>query len=120
MAFTGITATEAQIDQKTGANVDTNFTDTMKTQALLQAESFVNAATLHNWSDEYTTLDSDVKYIVTEATASLTAIEAILYNTLGYPTLEETENMINVLFTKAMKAIEILRDTKTQTFMIGV
>ena len=81
MAFTGITATEDQIDQKSGANVSLSYTDTMKTQALLQAESDLNVKTKFNWSDWYvTTPNVDIKYIVTLYTASWVAKQAIAYD----------------------------------------
>ena len=80
MAFTGITATEAEIDQKSGANVSTAFTDTMKTQSLLQAESFLNSETTRNWSDAFSGLNTDVKFIITSFTASWVATDAINFD----------------------------------------
>jgi len=80
MAYTGITATEAEIDQKSGANVSTAFTDTMKTQSLLQAENHLNVETVKNWSDDFGGLDVDVKSLVTAYTSSWVAIDAINYD----------------------------------------
>ena len=122
MTFTGITATEAEIDQKSGAGVDTTYTDTMKTQALLQAESFVNGISRHNWSDNWGALNADVKYIITQITASLVAIEAIKYNMkgeagTGFSTLIEAEDMINVLWAVTSLNINLLRDQKVVDFM---
>lgn len=119
MAFTGITATEAQIDQKTGANVSASYTDTMKTQALLQAESIVNVMTRKNWSDDYAGLNADVKSIVTDATASLVAIEAIKYDMSGYTSRSEAESMIVVLRDAFLRDIQVLKDIKRQTFADG-
>jgi len=115
MAFTGIMCTEAQIDAKTGAGVDVNWTDTMKTQAVLQAESIVNIIAGYNFSDDYAaTTDTDVKYILTEIVASLAAIEGISYNFLGYATDEgaaiiHAEDKINVLRDAALRGLSILR-----------
>ena len=122
MAFTGITATEAEIDQKSGAGVDTNYTDTMKTQALLQAESFINNTSRYNWSDNYGTLNVDVKHAITQVTASLVAIEAIKYNMkgeagTGFSTLIEAEDMINTLWAIASLYINLFRDQKVVDFM---
>lgn len=120
MAFTGITATEAEIDQKAGANVDTNFTDTMKTQSLLMAESILNAMTRFNWSDWWaTTPNVDIKYIVTDTTASMVAIDAINYNKNGYLSINYANNAIAVLADNVMRNISILRNINTQTFMFG-
>lgn len=120
MAFTGITATEDEIDQKSGANVSLAFTDTMKTQSLLQAESFLNSETTNNWSDDFGSLNTDVKYIVTAFTASWVATDAINYDIdaigKGTGTL-----MLNVLANIMSKALATLKDKNTnQAFIAGV
>ena len=110
MAFTGITATEAEIDQKSGANVSLAFTDTMKTQSLLQAESYLNGETRFNWSDWYgTSPNVDVKYIITAYTASWVASDAINYDidTIGRGT---ANLMLNVLRDIMQRAIETLKN----------
>lgn len=120
MAFTGITATEAEIDQKSGANVSAGFTDTMKTQSLLQAESYLNDETTRNWSDDFGGLNTDVKFIITAFTASWVATDAINYDLdaigRGTATL-----MLNVLANIMQKALRTLKDKNTnQAFMAGV
>ena len=81
MVFTGITASEAEIDAKSGANVSLGFTADMKTKALLQAESDLNVKTKFNWSDWYADSPNvDIKYIITEYTASWVAKQAIAYD----------------------------------------
>ena len=123
MAFTGIMATEAQIDAKTGAGVDLSWTDTMKTQALLQAESLVNVVAGFNLSDVWSaTLNVDVKYILTEIVASLTAIEGIAYNFLGYATDEgaaiiHAEDKITILRDAALRGLSIIRDKNKEFFI---
>ena len=120
MAFTGITATEAQIDQKTGADVDTDFTDTMKTESLLQAESFLNVETLFNWSDWYADSPNvDVKSVVTMVTTSLVAIDAINYNLNSYPTRAQAATMMNVLRDNVIRGLETLRKTANKDFAQG-
>ena len=121
MAFTGITATEAEIDTKTGSNVSTDFTDTMKTQTLLQAESYVNCLTRFNWSDWYAgSPNVDFKYLITEATTNIVAIYAIKYDFWSFPTIEESEDAINVLWARTDKVLELLKDQNVQTFMTKV
>ena len=118
MAFTGITATEAQIDQKSGANVSTDFTDTMKTQALLMAESYLNGETMYNWSDWFATSPNvDVKSIITSVTASLVAMDAINYNMSGFTSRSEAQTMLDVLNDKVIKGIETLKEMKNKDFI---
>ena len=119
MAFTGITATEAEIDQKSGANVSTDFTDTMKTQSLLQAESFLNGETGFNWSDWFVTGSSvggvpnvDVRYIITSFTASWVARDAINYDldAIG----RSTANLqLNVIRDIMQTSLATLKDKNT-------
>lgn len=118
MAFTGITATEAEIDQQSGANVDTNFTDTMKTQSLLQAENTLNIRTRFNWSDWYATSPNvDLKYMITATTSKLVAIDAINYNmdAIGRST---AESRVNVLRDAVLRNFQILAQIEAQTFII--
>ena len=108
MAFTGITATEAEIDQQSGANASASYTDVMKTAALLHAESLINTLTQYNWSDKYGTLDTDVKYIVTIATSSYVAIQAINYDpdAIGRSTAIHRVNVLKDQFNMAIKELK--------------
>ncbi len=110
MAFTGITATEAQIDQLSGANIDAGFTVSMKVQSLLQWESYLNSETAKNWSDWYAGAPNiDFKSIVTMFTASGVAQDAINYNpdSVG----RGTANLkLNVLRDRMQRVLETLRN----------
>lgn len=116
MTFSGITATEAEIDQQAGANVSVLYTDVMKTAALLHAESLINTLTQYNWSDKYATLDADVKYIVTIATSSYVAIQAINYDpdAIGRST---AIHRINVLKDQFNMAIAQLKEQAKRAFV---
>jgi len=119
MGFTGITATEAEINQKAGANASASFTDTMKTQSLLMAEGFVNSASRYNWCDEYASLNTDVKHLITEATASLVAIDMINYDMSGFTSRQEALTMINVLWARVQEVLKLLRDRKHTDYVTG-
>ena len=110
MTFTGITATEAQIDQASGANVSVAYTDTMKTQALLQAESTLNILTKFNWSDWFASSpDVDLKSMVTEVTSNMVAIKAIRYDMSPFTSRGEAEDMITVLRDEINRNLQQLR-----------
>lgn len=119
MAFTGITASEAIIDQKAGANASSSFTDTMKTASLLQAESWLNIETLHNYSDEFLTLDADTKSIVTMVTASLVAMDMINYDLLAIGS-RTAETRLDVLDEIVNRGLRTLTNTSKQRFASGV
>ncbi len=109
MAFTGITATEAQIDQKSGANVSTDYTDEMKTQALLQAEAQVGTDTLFDWAANWATISATRRSLVTAITSATVAMEAIAFdmdavgrsaanamiNRLDFTVIENIKSLLN-------------------------
>lgn len=118
MVFTGITATEAEIDQKSGANVSSSFTDTMKTQSLLQAESRLNVETKFNWSDWFATApNADIKSIVTSVTASMVAIDAINYDMSGFSSRTEAQTMLDVLHDIVQSGIKTLKEVDKKNWM---
>ena len=119
MAFTGIMCTEAEIQAKEGADVSTDVTDVMHTAWTLQAESFVNNMIRYNFSDNYATLNVDVKYLLTEYVSSLVAMNGINYNLDAYPTLAHAQTMLNFLYDRTQKIIAILKDKKREDFIIN-
>jgi hypothetical protein len=120
MAHTGIFATKAECDAKAGENVDaTGWTEANINAWCLQAESFINCACHYNFSDKYSTLNADVKYILTEIASNIVAIYGIQYNMGRYTTRTEAEDMINVLRDAAMRSLSILREQRTKDFING-
>lgn len=118
MAFTGITATESEIDQKSGANVSASFTADMKTESLLQAESYLNSKTTKNWSDAFGSLNVDVQHLVTAFTASWVAMDAINYDpdAVGRSTATLRLNVLRDIIIRTLKALEDKDDV--QPFMV--
>ncbi len=113
-----IMTTEAEIQQKSGANVNTNFDTTAMTASNLRGESVINCATRRNWSDDFGTLNTDVKQILSDFCSSFVAIEAISFDmdSIGRST---AESMITVLRDGMLRNMQILRDKKVETFIDG-
>lgn len=109
--------TEAEIQQKSGAGVNVAFDTTMMTAANLRAESTINCICRHNYSDDFSGLNIDVKQLLSDVASSLVAIEAITYDMSGYTSRIEAEDMINVLRDSALRGLSILRDKKVQEFI---
>ena len=62
MADTGIFATTEEVQRKAGANASsTSNTEAYINDFMTQAESEINCITRHNWSDDYSGLNADVK-----------------------------------------------------------
>ena len=118
MAHTGIFATSDEILVKAGENYDVSITEARINALCLQIESTINCVTRYNWSDAYSGLNADVKGILSECASNLVAIYIITYNMSGFTSRVEAEDMINVLRDAALRCLALLRDKKTQEFMV--
>lgn len=120
MADTGIFCTTAEVGYKAGLGKSaTSSAEAYVNNFVTQAESFINVATRKNFSDVYSSLNVDVKGILKEAASNLAAIYVINYDYVGYPTISHVEDMIKTLYKRAFDCINILKDNKMETFMVG-
>ena len=117
MVFTGIMATEAQVDNKAGAGVSNLITDTIKTDFVIQAESFVNTVTRFNWSDAFAALNVDVKSILSDLVSNIAGGYCIIYDISGYSDKDEVKTMMELIEERNKKLIELLIEQKNQTFI---
>ena len=117
MAHEGIFATSDEILVRAGENYDTSITEARINDLAAQSESVINAMTRYNWSDAYSTLNADVKRILSETSACLAANAIIAFNMSGFTSRIEAEDMINVNRDTALRNLSILRDKKVQRFM---
>ena len=116
----GIWTKNVDIQAKAGTGANVTAKETAATDVyVLEVESLVNVLTRHNWSDDYSTLNADVKDILKEVTSSLCAINVIQWDMSGFTSRIEAEDMINVLRDAALRGMSILRDKKSQEFMIN-
>ena len=118
-AYSGIYCTEAEIDQKSGAGVSSDYTADMKTAAALQAESKINVATDKIWAVDataFTALSAKLKYILSDIASSFIAKQAIGYNMSGY-FADEALIMINMQDDSVIKGIEQLREQAAKDIM---
>ena len=123
MADTGIFATTAEVERKAGANVSsTSITEAYVNDYMTQVEAFINAATRRNWSDDYGSLNVDVKGILKEVASNLAAIYVISYDMsaiVSASSLIEAEDRITILRDAALRGIAILRNENVETFIDG-
>lgn len=118
MADTGIFATTAEVGYKAGANASaTSNTEAYINSYMAQAESLINCMCRYNFSDNYDSLNADVKEILKEVASNLAAIYVIQYDMSGFTSRTEAEDMINILRDAALRGISILRDDKVQRFI---
>lgn len=118
MVDTGIFATTAEVQYKAGAGASVvSKAEAYVNSFMTQAESFINVACRYNFSDNYSTLNVDVKGILKEAASNLAAIYVVQYDFAGYPSRIHAEDIINVLRDGALRCISILRDKKQEDFI---
>jgi len=106
---------------KAGENVSTtiNGDPAVLDQFINQAEGYINCVTRHNWIDDFSGLNTDVKLILEEVCSNLAAIYVIMYDMFGYSSLDEAEVMINVLLTRSQQGLALLKDQKVKDFISG-
>ncbi|MHA1353757.1 MAG: hypothetical protein ACTSR1_01095 [Candidatus Heimdallarchaeota archaeon] len=122
-----IMTTSGAVLVKAGSNVNSNLTggttiygqtpDELITQWINEAEAFINTMTRVNYSDTYTTLNEDVKHILSEIASNLAAIYCINYDMSGYTSRAEAESMITVLRDGALRGLSLLKDKKQTDFI---
>lgn len=118
MTDDGIFATTAEVSRKAGANASaTSNIEAYINDYMTQVESYINCVTRYNWSDKYAGLNADVKGILKECASNLAAIYVIKFDMWSFVTLEEAEDMINILWARAEKCLELLKDQDVQKFM---
>lgn len=73
-----------------------------------EAESYVNTECGINYTDTYSTLNADVKYVLQEAVSCHAAAYLAAYDLDGY-TNASAQTLLDVLSDKERKAIELLK-----------
>ena len=119
MADFGIWTKNADIQAKAGTGANSTAVNTTATDVyVLEVEAMVNVLTRHNWSDDFSGLNDDVKNILKLVTSNICAIIVIQWDMSGYTSRVEAEDMINVLRDQYLLGLSILRDKKNQEFIL--
>ena len=117
----GIWTKNVDIQARAGTKANATSKATAATDVyVLEIESLVNVLTRHNWSDNYASLNADVKHILKLVTSNMCAIIVIQWDMSGFTSRIEAEDMINVLRDQYLLGLSILRDKKNQDFMTGI
>lgn len=120
MVDSGIFCTGTEVKYKCGAGVSaTSSAEAYTNYFIANAESYINSVCRYNFSDNYSTLNTDTKKILNDAASNLAAVYVVMYDMSGYSTRIDAEDIINVCLDRADKAIALLKDKKVQDFIIG-
>ena len=118
MVATSIMSTDAEMNAMAGELVDvTGWTDANKTAWGLQAENYLNVLCNFNFSDNFASLNIDVKYILSEYVARTVGMNGIAYNMAGYTSRVEAEDMINIHVYRMEKIEELLQKKDKTDYM---
>lgn len=117
MTWEGTFTTEDELDFKAGANVSSTITQTHKNAIVKQIESTICNELRFDYVAEYSSLNNTKKLILSEITSNLGAIYMIQYDMSTFSTRIEAENMLVVLRSMAERAMNILRESKTNTYL---
>ncbi len=123
MAHEGIyVPTIAEFQYKCGANVSaTSKAEAYANSFIAQAEGVINGACRKVFavdSATFTALPAAAKALLTEVASNIAAIYAIQFDMSGFTSRIEAEDMINILRDGALRGLSLLRDKKTQDFLI--
>ena len=123
MADVGIYATNAQIIARAGAKASATSKAVAWTDAvILDCENVINVLCRKIFAVDaaaFTALSVSTKYVLTDAAACLCAIYVIQYDLSGFTTRIEAEDMINILRDAFLRDVSLLRDKKTQDFLMA-
>lgn len=108
MTYTGIIATEPELDAMAGEKVNvTGWTETNKNLWMKQVEGYLSSFVQYDIATNWATLNAVSKTILSEYAARYCGMQGIAYNMAGFDSgsLIEPEDMINIHVFR-MKQIE--------------
>ncbi len=118
MVVTSVLSTEAEMDAMAGENIDTTgWTDNNRTAWGIQAEGYLNLISRYDFVTNVGTLASKTKAILSEYVARYTAASGILFNTAGFTTIVEAEDMVSFHVYRMEKIESWIKDQKQETFI---
>lgn len=87
------------------------------TRFLEESEAFINLTSRYDYTANWTSLDTNTKKALAEASANLAGIYLIEYDMSGYTSRIEAEDMINILWARFLQIIDEIKDQKAVTYL---
>jgi len=114
MSFTLCTSGAIVIRAGHGVSSDASTSGAILEQFSDEAEGYINTATRFDWTADYSNVSTNFKPVLATASSCLAAVDLISYDMTDYNTRGEAESMINILYDRAQKAIDILEKKENQ------
>jgi len=117
-AYSGTLTTYQDVINKAGSGANATARGaTAVGNFVVQAENVINARTKYDWTTNYSSLSSNIKYFLNEIASNLAAIKVINYDMSGYTTRLEAEDMKNTLRVEAERYINELQKEDIKEFV---
>jgi len=110
--------TSGAVKLKAGENVDTSLTGANYTDLIEEAEGFFCVSSRFDWIAVSGSVSTVGKYFLEEGIAAYAAIDAMSYNPSGYTSRTEYQTKLDVLWSKVVECINLLRDEKFRNFIL--
>ena len=121
MAHTGIYATSAECIFKMGKGYDSIGVDESRINELnLQVESWINDLCKTVFAADtsaFAALPTGKQYLLTETASNFCGYYGAMFNSLGYDSQREQENIMNTCWARFVHCIGLLKDQNTVTFI---
>jgi len=121
MAHTGIYATSAECIFKMGKGYDSlNVTEDRINELCKQCESYINDLCRKVFAVDataFTALTAGEKYLLTEIVSNFCGFYGAMYNSLGYASQREQENIMNTCWARFVHCIGLIKNQETVTFI---
>jgi hypothetical protein len=120
MVYTGVLATESELNAMAGENVDTTgWTEANKNSWMKQIEGYLCAVFNFDLVSNYSSLDPKAKYIFSEYCARYCAICGITFNMNSFTSRIEAESMINVHVWRLKQLDKIIMEDRFRQYIRG-
>ena len=103
----------ADMDTEAGTATETYVVD----EWIVEAENFINLLCRYDFTANYLSLNANTKQILREAATCLAAMYAVSFDMGGYTSLAEAETIIDVCRDGAERALGLLVDQKSVTYV---
>jgi len=109
-------STSGAVYVKAGENARV-LTDAQTNEIIEQAENFVSASSRYDWISNWASLSGTAgAKIVKEAVEDWAAMGIVSNDMSGYTSRLEAQTILDVLWSKIVECVNLLRDEKFRTF----
>ena len=116
--YAGTLCTVGDVIHKAGKNSDTTArVEQVVSNYVLMAEAYLANLTRVDWVAKFSTLNANINSLLTDAASSIAAIYVIQAQMSSYTSRVEAETMINTLRDQAMRALALIVDQNTVTYL---